>query len=87
MESGYGEHPRGTLVHIPVADKRKQIARTRAFKRKNAGEAKVALNKLKDAATNGGNVFEVMLDAVEVATVGQITHALWEVWGRFRPSM
>jgi methylmalonyl-CoA mutase len=87
MESGYGEHPRGTLVHIPVADKRMQIARTRAFKRKNAGEAKVALNKLKDAATNGGNVFEVMLDAVEVATVGQITHALWEVWGRFRPSM
>ncbi|MDA1215533.1 MAG: methylmalonyl-CoA mutase family protein [Chloroflexi bacterium] len=87
MESGYGEHPRGTLVHIPVADKRMQIARTRTFKRQHAGEAKVALNKLKDAAPNGGNVFEVMLDAVEVSTVGQITHALWEVWGRFRPSM
>jgi len=42
---------------------------------------------LKDAATKGDNVFEVMLDAVEVATVGQITRALWETWGRFRPSM
>jgi len=87
MESGYGEHPRGTLVHIPVSDKRMQISRTRAFKRHHASEAKVALNKLKDAATKGDNVFEVMLDAVEVATVGQITRALWETWGRFRPSM
>ena len=87
MESGYREHPRGKLVHIPVADKRMQIARTRAFKRLHAGETKVALNKLKETAINGGNVFEEMLDAVEVATVGQITHALWEVWGRFRPSM
>ena len=64
-----------------------QISRTRAFKRHHASEAKVALNKLKDAATKGDNVFEVMLDAVEVATVGQITRALWETWGRFRPSM
>ena len=87
MESGYREHPRGKLVHIPVADKRKQIARTRAFKRQHAGEAKVALNKLKETAVKGDNVFEEMLNTVEVATVGQITHALWEVWGRFRPSM
>jgi methylmalonyl-CoA mutase len=87
MESGYHEHPRGKLVHIPMADKRKQVARTRAFKHQHAKEAKVGLAKLKDTAVNGGNVFEVMLDTVEVATVGQVTHALWEVWGRFRPSM
>jgi hypothetical protein len=24
---------------------------------------------------------------LDVATVGQITHALWDVWGRFRPAM
>ena len=31
--------------------------------------------------------FEALLETVEVATVGQVTRALWEVWGKFRPSM
>ena len=46
-----------------------------------------ALGRLRETAGSGGNVFEELLTTVEVATVGQITHALWEVWGRFRPSM
>ena len=79
--------PRGELVHIPLKEKRAQTARTRRFKKQHAREAEVALRNLQAAATSNANAFEALLDAAEVATVGQITHALWEVWGRFRPSM
>lgn len=79
--------PRGKLVHIPASDKRAQIARTKAFKRAHAKEAKAALARLREAALSSGNVFEEMVRTVEVATEGQVTRALWEVWGRFRPSM
>ena len=79
--------PRGELVHIPLKEKRAQTARTRRFKKQHAREAETALRNLQAAATSNANAFEALLDAAEVATVGQITHALWEVWGRFRPSM
>ncbi len=79
--------PRGGIVHIPMQEKRRQAARTRAFKRAHASQAKRALDNLQRVAASRDNAFEAILHAVEHATVGQITHALWEVWGRFRPSM
>ena len=82
------ERPRGELVRVPMKEKRAQAARTRAFKRARARGAKPALARLQAAAlSRDANVFDALIDAVEHATVGQITHALWEVWGRFRPSM
>ena len=87
LTSREGARPRGELVHIPMKAKRAQAARTRAFKREHAAEADAALERLQAAAVSDANVFEALLDAVEHATVGQITHALWDVWGRFRPSM
>ncbi len=87
LTAGHGARPRGELVHIPMKAKRAQAARTRAFKREHAADADAALERLQAAVVSESNVFEALLDAVEHATVGQITHALWEVWGRFRPSM
>jgi methylmalonyl-CoA mutase len=81
------DQPRGNLVHVPMRDKRAQAARTRAFKRAHAAEAKVALRRLQGVAEDGADVFAELIATVEVATVGQITHALWDVWGRFRPAM
>ena len=87
LDSGSANRPRGSLVQIPIPDKRKQVARTRAFKKRNAKKAAAALQKLQEAAMSDRNVFAELIDTVEVATVGQITKALWEVWGRFRASM
>jgi methylmalonyl-CoA mutase len=79
---------RGELVRIPMRDKRAQVSRTKRFKREHAKEAKAALARLQEAAlSDTANVFEELLRTVEVATIGQVTDALWEVWGRFRPSM
>ena len=88
LRSPDSERPRGQVVNIPMPDKRRQVTRTRAFARAHASEAKRALAELQRVAlTEDGDVFSALLDTVEVATVGQITDALWEVWGRFRPSM
>lgn len=81
------ERPRGELVHIPMAKKRKQVDRTKAFKKTHAKKAEAALARLKAAAHSDENVFEELMNTVEVATVGQITHAFWDVWGKFRASM
>lgn len=87
LAGGGAAPPRGGTVHIPLKEKRRQAARTRAFKREHAGESAAALRRLQQTAASEDNAFEALLDAAEVSTVGQITHALWEVWGCFRPSM
>ena len=88
MRSPDSDPVRGELVHIPMRDKRTQVARTKRFKRDHVIEAKIALSRLQAAAlSETANVFEELLRTVEVATVSQVTDALWEVWGRFRPSM
>lgn len=45
------------------------------------------LNELKDAALNGKNTFEYLLEATKYCTIGQITDALYEVGGQYRRNM
>ena len=40
--------------------------------------------RLQDAATGGGNVFAVLMDAARVCSLGQITEAFFEVGGQYR---
>ena len=87
LSSSTADRPRGGLISIPIKEKRRQVARTRAFKRANRDVTSAALARLQSVAMSNGNVFEELLDTVNVATVGQVTHTLQEVWGRFRPSM
>ncbi|HEY8340919.1 MAG TPA: methylmalonyl-CoA mutase family protein, partial [Egibacteraceae bacterium] len=65
-------------------EKRSQIERCRAFRAAHADEAPRQLARLQEAATSGGNVFAVLMDAVRHCTLGQITEALFEVGGQYR---
>jgi methylmalonyl-CoA mutase cobalamin-binding domain/chain len=76
------------LSRTPRDAREAQAERSRAFKRANERPANEALGRLREAAAlddKKTNVFERLLDAVEVATLGQIVHALQDEWGRFRP--
>jgi methylmalonyl-CoA mutase len=42
------------------------------------------LERLRETALEGGNVFEVLMDAVRCCSLGQITQTLFEVGGRYR---
>ena len=43
--------------------------------------------RLQDVATGEGNLFAVLMDAVRVCSLGEITEALFEVGGRYRRNM
>ena len=45
------------------------------------------VQRLKVVARDGGNVFEELMETVKVASLGQITEALFEVGGAYRRSM
>ena len=68
-------------------EKKMVIERNRDFQAKHSDAAQEGLQKLKDAARNGENLFLVMMEIVEHCTVGQVTNALFETGGKFRRNM
>ncbi len=65
-------------------EKQAQLADVVAFKQRHAGRSEKALAALQERAADGGNVFAELLATARVATLGQITHALYAVGGRYR---
>jgi methylmalonyl-CoA mutase len=57
------------------------------FHTRHKAEAEVQLARLQQAVIDNANVFEVLMDAVRVCSLGQITHALFEVGGQYRRNM
>ncbi len=68
-------------------EKQEQLDNVRDFQRRNAGVAQEALKKLQQVAMEGGNIFEEMMETARVASLGQITAALYEVGGQYRRNM
>ena len=46
-----------------------------------------ALKRLQEVAMSGGNVFGELMSTVRVATLGQISHALYAVGGEYRRNL
>jgi methylmalonyl-CoA mutase len=79
----------GTPDHVELArateaEKESQLRRVRAFQKQHEQEAAAALERLKEAATSGENVFAVLMDAARVCSLGQVTEAFFEVGGAYR---
>ncbi len=68
-------------------EKNSQLAALRAFQAKHADECPAALERLKQVAISGGNIFEEMMSTVRVASLGQISQALFEVGGEYRRNL
>ena len=67
--------------------KNRQIANLRAFHARNAADAPVALDALQTAALQGTNLFDALMQTAKVASLGQMSHALYQVGGQYRRSM
>lgn len=87
-------NPHGDPVpeHIELArstdeEKQSQLKRLADFHARNAKDAPAMLKRLQQAVIDNKNVFEVLMDAVRVCSLGQITSALFEVGGQYRRSM
>lgn len=68
-------------------EKQSQIRRLRQFQQRHNSESGQAIKRLKQAAINNENVFEVLMDAVQCCSLGQITNAFFEVGGQYRRNM
>ncbi|MGN6084113.1 fused isobutyryl-CoA mutase/GTPase IcmF [Trinickia sp.] len=75
------------LARSTSDEKRSQLDRLRAFHARHRDEAGPMLDRLRRAVMNDENVFAVLMDAVRVCSLGQITHALFEVGGQYRRTM
>ena len=82
---GGEEIPEVKLARTPRKKQQLQVDRLAKFKKKNAEKTKRALDKLADVVEHGENCFPMLLEAVEVCSLGQIAGRLQEVVGRFRP--
>jgi methylmalonyl-CoA mutase len=75
------------LARSTEEEKQSQLKRLADFHARNAAEAPAVLKRLQQAVMDNGNVFEVLMDAVRVCSLGQITSALFEVGGQYRRNM
>ncbi|HSF19988.1 MAG TPA: fused isobutyryl-CoA mutase/GTPase IcmF [Vicinamibacteria bacterium] len=76
------------LARATSAEKDAQIARLRAFQKSHESDARQALQRLaRVARSDGGNVFAELMEAARVASLGQMTHALYEVGGQYRRAL
>jgi methylmalonyl-CoA mutase len=75
------------LARSTEEEKRNQLARLNDFHVRHAEAAAAMLARLQRAVIDNANVFEVLMDAVRVCSLGQITSALFEVGGQYRRNM
>ncbi|MDO9504406.1 fused isobutyryl-CoA mutase/GTPase IcmF [Hydrogenophaga sp.] len=75
------------LARSTDEEKQSQLERLAEFHALHADESPAMLQRLKQAVIENGNVFEVLMQAVRVCSLGQITSALFEVGGQYRRNM
>ncbi len=75
------------LARSTNEEKQSQLRRLGEFHAEHADESPAMLKRLQTAVIDNANVFEVLMDAVRVCSLGQITNALFEVGGQYRRNM
>ena len=75
------------LARATKEEKELQIHNLNQFQKQHENEVAVALERLKAVAKDDGNIFEELMETVKVASLGQITQALYEVGGQYRRNM
>ena len=85
-------HGDSAPTHLELArsteeEKESQLRRLADFHQRHAAEAPAMLQRLQQAVIDNDNVFAVLMYAVRVCSLGQITTALFEVGGQYRRSM
>ncbi len=75
------------VIRATKEEKEYQIASIEGLHETYKKEAARSLLELKSKATGNQNIFETLMDAAKYCSIGQITHALFEVGGKYRRNM
>jgi methylmalonyl-CoA mutase len=75
------------LIRSTDEDKKRQISNVRVFQHRNQDPGLSALSVLQQAAVAGQNIFSQLMETAKVASLGQMSNALYEVGGQYRRNM
>lgn len=75
------------VIRSTTEEKELQINNLQAFWKRNENRSAEMLQRLKTVAINNGNLFAELMETVKYCSLGQITHALYEVGGQYRRNM
>ncbi len=77
----------GEVIRSTTEEKEQQIQNLQLFWKRNAAKNQAALDQLKMVALQNGNLFAELMETVKYCSLGQITHALYQVGGQYRRNM
>jgi len=77
----------GEVIRATEEEKQYQINALQAFQQRNEQVVPKLLKQLQTKAIAGENIFESLMEACKYCSLGQISHALYEVGGQYRRNM
>jgi len=75
------------VIRSTTKEKEQQIANVEAFHQRNLAKSSASLAAMQLVAMQNGNLFESLMETVKHCSLGEITHALYEVGGQYRRNM
>ncbi|MBC7903292.1 MAG: methylmalonyl-CoA mutase [Gemmatimonadaceae bacterium] len=75
------------VIRSTTEEKEQQIQNLKSFKERNKNQSAKKLEELKAAALKNENLFNQLMETVKYCSLGEITHALYEVGGQYRRNM
>ncbi|MGI8583970.1 MAG: methylmalonyl-CoA mutase family protein, partial [Chitinophagaceae bacterium] len=75
------------VIRSTTEEKEFQVSTLQSFKERHKDKNDEMLKRLQQVAINDGNLFEELMETVKYCSLGQITHALYEVGGQYRRNM
>ncbi|MEJ2522140.1 MAG: methylmalonyl-CoA mutase family protein, partial [Gammaproteobacteria bacterium] len=86
-QAGEASVAEDALIRSTDEEKEHQVESTRRFRERRQKAGEQALADLRETAAAGGNVFASLMETVKTCSLGQISHALYEVGGQYRRNM
>ena len=77
----------GEVIRATEEEKKYQITTLQNLHKAKEDSAEKALDEIREAAIKNENLFEVLMEATKVCSLGQITQAMFEVGGQYRRNM
>lgn len=75
------------VIRATTEEKEAQIVNLNALHARNKSKSELMLKQLQDIALTNGNTFEQLMETVKYCSLGQITHAMFDVGGQYRRNM
>lgn len=75
------------VTRATIEEKEERLQQVEDFRMRFEDKKQEALDRLRNVALTQGNIFEELLNTVEYCTMGEITHLLYEIGGKYRRGM